>query len=107
MTSSTPGRRLKAARSRMKLTQQDVAKRVNQSVTTYKGWEQDRSKPRTYSMISRLCQVLHITIDYYISGAENTVLQPEQQRLLEKYDQLSPDMKKAVDMVIEGILSQG
>lgn len=83
------------------MTQQDVAVRLNQSVTTYKGWEQDRSKPRTFAIISKLCALLHITIDHYINGCENLILSPEQQQLLGVFEQCDADIQLAVMTIMK------
>lgn len=100
---TTPGSRLKAARLKMGYKQQGVANEINQSVETYKGWEQDRAKPRTYSITHKLCVYLHITIDHYVYGVENTVLSPEHQALIEKYDNASPAIQQAIDAILNEI----
>lgn len=90
----------------MKLTQQDVADRLNQSLTTYKGWEQDRSKPRTFSIISKLCALLHITLDHYINGCDNSILSLEHTALMHKYDQLTPEVQIAVHLVLDTMIEK-
>ncbi|SEQ48528.1 Transcriptional regulator, contains XRE-family HTH domain [Amphritea atlantica] len=98
---STPGSRLKAARQKIGLTQTGVAERLSQSVETYKGWEQDRARPRSYLIIKRLCTILHITIDHYIGGAENSCLAPDESCLLHHYRTLPQEGKDALNTILD------
>ncbi len=98
---STPGARLKAQRLRMGYTQQGVADHISQSIDTYRDWERDKAKPRTYATAAKLCRFLHMTMDHYICGAKNTVLQPEQVALLERYRMASKGIQQAVDLILK------
>lgn len=101
MARSTPGSRLKAARKQIGLTQLGVATLLSQSVDTYKGWEQDRSRPRSFTAIRRLCDILHISADHYISGTTNTLLQPDEKAILERYRQTPKKLQDVIHILLD------
>ncbi|WP_421865185.1 helix-turn-helix domain-containing protein [Motiliproteus sp.] len=64
------GERLRRARLKKRLRQQDVAQQLHMSVSTYKAWENGRGEPRSLSVAARLCDLLDISLDYYVTGRE-------------------------------------
>lgn len=72
VTIYTRAKRLQTARLSAGLRQSDVAKEMNRSVSTIKKWEQeDGPSPATLEDIAKLCQILNISIDYYINGRQH------------------------------------
>lgn len=106
MARSTPGSRLKTARTKIGLTQLGVANLLSQSVDTYKGWEQDRSRPRSFAIIKKLCEILHISIDHYITGTPNTILQPDEITLLEKYRQTPEELQSVINTLLDALTNK-
>ncbi|WP_051228011.1 helix-turn-helix domain-containing protein [Oceanospirillum beijerinckii] len=61
--------RLRLARVAAGFTQQTLAKRMNISLSTYRGWETpDGSEPNTLAKLIQLCQILDISIDWLLTG---------------------------------------
>lgn len=61
---SSVGAKLRQRRQSLKLTQQQVADRLNVTVTTVKNWEAGRYIPKLYlEQAKALCDLLEISLD--------------------------------------------
>jgi transcriptional regulator with XRE-family HTH domain len=79
--------RLKTLRSELKLTQGEIAEKLNIALTTYANWEQGTRTP-DYTILVRLSDLYSCSIDYLIgrTNNRNEVLNPpdEYQALIVK-----------------------
>lgn len=60
------GSRLKDMRSKRGLTQKDLAKRINKSVSAISAYESNAQTPPTDVLIS-IAQVLHVPLTYFVN----------------------------------------
>ncbi|WP_067519549.1 helix-turn-helix domain-containing protein [Endozoicomonas ascidiicola] len=63
----TAYKRLRFARNTAGLSQKQLAQMMNRSLSAVKEWEKD-SYPKTMHCIERLCEILDISMDWYIRG---------------------------------------
>lgn len=66
------GKRLKEARQRKKLTQEELAKKVNTKKTTISNYETGYSTP-AYDMLRDLSETLEVTTDWLIGVIDSTI----------------------------------
>ncbi len=64
---ATFGDRMAAARDAQGLTQHEVAERLGVNARTIKGWEEDRSEPRSNRM-QMLCGILNVSLVWLMTG---------------------------------------
>lgn len=92
--------RLKEARSRKKLSQNDLAKIVEVHVTNISRYERGENRPTT-EVLSRLAAALDITTDFLMNGstdevADTAITDKELLTLFKKASSLSNDKKQLV-----------
>ena len=92
--------RLKEARSRQKLSQNELANRVGVHVTNISRYERGENKPTT-QVLSKLAEALEVTTDFLMSGstdevAESNISDKELLSLFKRVNTLSNDKKKLV-----------
>lgn len=63
------GEKLRHLRKERGLTQQELAEKVMVAPSTIGMYEQGRREPDT-STLSKLCQVLHVSVDYLLSESQ-------------------------------------
>lgn len=98
------GARLKNARKEAKLSVDDVACKMHKSIHTVKSWESsDDRQPRTIKEIQRLCRLLNINVEWYLSGmgAKRTI--PEEQEILALYSKLKDEQKTAILILLRAM----
>lgn len=99
---STPGRRLKEQREKLGKQQKEVAHEVHKAPSTYKSWEQDRTRPKTWDDVVAVCKVLGITPQHYLSGEEWEMELPELlERLMKALDKLPEHQQAAIVEMVE------
>ena len=81
------GSRLSALRKKRGLTQRDLARRINKSVSAVSGYESNAQMPPTDVLESIAC-VLNVSLDYLVGFEHNEIystksLNPEQKEFLE------------------------
>ncbi len=59
------GARLREIRLSRKMTQKELAKRINKSITAISSYETDQQVPPTDVLVS-ICKVLHTSITYFV-----------------------------------------
>ena len=92
--------RLKEARRELKLTQQEVADKLSVAVSTYRHWEKD-TEPNSVLMVERLCDVVQISISWYIAGKHMDTLTKEEKILLDWFRRLNKEKQKAALKLLE------
>lgn len=68
--------RLKSARSRLKLTQAEFAKKIDVARTTYAMYEQGHREP-DYETLQRIADFYNVTIDYLLGRSDNPNMSEE------------------------------
>lgn len=63
------GKRIRAARNRLKLTQGELAKAIGAEQSTISGWETDDTRRPSRDMVPRLAKALKVTQQYLEYGA--------------------------------------
>lgn len=105
MPRSTPGRRLQQGRLKQRKRQEDVAKEIHKSVATYKSWEQDRTRPRTFSDIISVCSAAGISVQDFVEGKESQQKLPAiQERLLSLFNEFSEETQQRILDMLEGMV---
>ena len=61
--------RLKILRKQVKLTQAQIAEKLNISQQTYASWERGVKKPTQENLV-KIAQVLDVTVDYLVGNSE-------------------------------------
>lgn len=85
------GSRLKDMRSRRGLTQRDLAKRINKSVSAISGYESNVQTPPTDVLIS-ISQVLHVPFTYFVDLSCKDIYSAEG---------MSNDQREFLDLLFE------
>lgn len=97
---STFGERLKSARISQKLTQKQLAIKIDAKHNSVSDWENNKNKPDP-DTIELLCGVLGISPNYLLGAADDDTLSLKEKNLIEKYRHLDHHGTKIVDMVID------
>lgn len=63
--------RLKTLRKQVKLTQAQIAEKLNISQQAYASWERGVKKPTQENLV-KIAQVLDVTVDYLVGNSDNT-----------------------------------
>lgn len=91
--------RLKQARKAAKLSREHVAKAMYKSPHTIKSWETSSRQPRTLREVERLCEILGITVNWYLTGLppiKPIVPGEKEQELLALFSELTDRQKDAI-----------
>lgn len=88
--------RLKSARIESGLRQSDIARIMNRSVSTIKKWESDTgTTPSSLDDVSKLCEAVGISTDYYINGrSHRSRFSKEDIRIIELAKKMLPETKQ-------------
>lgn len=92
--------RLKQARRKLNLTQQEVANKLSIAVSTYRHWEKD-TEPNSLTVVERLCSVLGINTTWYITGKHMDTLTNDEKAVIKWLRGLSEEKRKAVLKLLE------
>lgn len=97
----TSATRLKNARTAKGLTQSEVAAHMNRSVSTIKHWEMENgTSPGNLDDIAKLCDLLDISTDYYITGHQDHFTRKDL-ATLEHIKSLSSQKRELIERLIE------
>ena len=80
-------KRLREIRKSRKLTQQELADKVNVAMRTYQCWEQGKHAP-SYDVLIMLADILNISVDYLLGRDEFIENQNNEANHLNKDKQL-------------------
>jgi transcriptional regulator with XRE-family HTH domain len=102
--------RLKEARTKNKLSQNELAKLVGIHVTNISRYERGENRPAT-DVLSKLANALDVTTDYLMSGsteqvAEENISDKELLSLFKKVNTLSVEKKKVVKELLAAFVLQ-
>ena len=61
--------RLKTLRKQVKLTQTQIAEKLNISQQAYASWEHGAKKPTQENLV-KIAQILNVTVDYLVGNSE-------------------------------------
>lgn len=64
------GRRIKALRKELKLTQDDIAKRLNISVAALSRYETGAFEPKSVELIVELANIYNVSTDYLLGKSD-------------------------------------
>ena len=101
----TFGERLKSARKAKKLTQKELALRINAAHNSISNWENDQNKPDP-DTIQNLCWVLEVTPNYFFFDAEQPTPvsesgpSSEAMRIARAYDAAEEKDRRAVRVIL-------
>ncbi|GGO89145.1 hypothetical protein GCM10011348_46210 [Marinobacterium nitratireducens] len=95
--------RLRAARKTKGLTRAQVADAIHVSESTYREWERGR-EPRSLDTAQRLCDVLGITMEYYLTGRDHSAsLTPPERAVVDLYRAILEERRACVVTVMEAL----
>lgn len=63
--------RLKTLRKQVKLTQAQIAEKLNISQQAYASWERGAKKPTQENLV-KIAQILNVSVDYLVGNLDNT-----------------------------------
>lgn len=103
--------RLKELRKEKNISLMNVANAIEVSDTSIMKWENDKSEPTAYN-IAKLAKYFGVSTDYllgienydYTIINQNNDLTIEEQRILQNYRKLDPELKKIVEYYTENVL---
>lgn len=98
---SAIGGRIAARRRQLRLTQEELADRMDVSPQMISYAEQGHKAMRPENLI-RLCAALDVSADYILTGRGR---EPEGGRLAEKLSRLSPEQLKQVETIVDCCLA--
>lgn len=100
MDKLTMGDRLKDARKRLNMTQEDLAERVD--VTTFYIGEIERgTKTPSLDLFIKLIEVLDVSADYLLRDTVSTGNVYGDKRMARKLENLSPKQRAAIEAIID------
>ena len=100
MDKLTMGDRLKDARKRLNMTQEDLAERVD--VTTFYIGEIERgTKTPSLDLFIKLIEVLDVSADYLLRDTVSTGNVYGDKRMARKIENLSPKQRAAIEAIID------
>lgn len=91
--------RLRQARKATGLSRNQLAILMHKSPHTIKSWETTARQPRTLREVERLCDLLGITVTWYLTGQPpmKPILPSEKEKeLLALFSELTDEQKEAV-----------
>lgn len=102
----TTGERLTELRSKLGLSQEQMADELGVKRSTYAKWEKDTNKPTR--KLKDIAAYFHVTTDYILgrtdvgdqppaAPASTPPLTPQDRELLHKYHTLTPDHQQDID----------
>lgn len=100
----TFGEKIKEARKAKKMTQKELAKKIDVAHNSISDWENDKSKP-DMDTIELLCGVLELAPNYLLATSEDG-FSPAEKLLIKQYRMLSPYSKEAIQIVIDRELNR-
>ncbi len=90
---------LKVYRKKARLSQQELAERMNVTRNTIVNWETDKSKP-DYSCIPALCSLLNIPVYRLFNMDPGGGLSPQEEQIISNFRLLSPMNRSVVDKML-------
>ncbi|SIO94676.1 transcriptional repressor DicA [Vibrio spartinae] len=80
------------------MSREDVAATMHKSPHTITSWETSDRQPRTMREIERLCQLLNITVIWYLAGKgpKHPISSTTEQELLSLFSGLNAEQQHAV-----------
>ncbi|HAS3598740.1 TPA: helix-turn-helix domain-containing protein [Vibrio cholerae] len=98
--------RLKQARVAAGLSREKVAAAMHKSPHTIKSWETTSRQPRTLREVERLCAIVDITVNWYLTGQQpmRPIKQGEKEReLLRLFATLTEKQQDAMLILMRSI----
>ncbi len=96
----TFGERIALQRKQLKLSQDDLAKKVGTSAPIIGRYERGEIKP-SIEMAKKIADELEVTVDYLIGGTANMVLDKKLLKRMEDIEALPPEEKEKVYYFID------
>ncbi|UYQ95511.1 helix-turn-helix domain-containing protein [Chitinophaga horti] len=96
----TFGERIALQRKQLKLSQDDLAKKVGTSAPIIGRYERGEIKP-SIEIAKKIADELEVTIDYLMGGAANMVLDKKLLKRMEDIEALPPDEKEKIYYFID------
>ena len=100
----TFGDKIKEARKTKKMTQRELAEKINVAHNSVSDWEHDKSKPDA-DTIELLCGVLEMAPNYLLATSENEFT-PAEKLLIRQYRMLSSYAKENIQIAIDRELNR-
>lgn len=101
--------RLLELRTEKKLSQREMAKKLNISQGTYNNWEHAKTQPSIEQLIE-ISRFFNVSVDYLIGNADDyglinvkDNLSPEQRKMLQLFNRLDHDTKTALITLLNSI----
>lgn len=107
----TFGEKIKQARMAKKLTQKQLAEKINAKHNSISDWEKDKCKP-DMDTIELLCGVLEVTPAYLMGSKSdddyaviigNLMSEPDILDFIEEYKALDKEDKKAIKQIVSSL----
>lgn len=92
--------RIREARIRKGLTQDEIAAMVPCSRYTYRRWERDR-EPKTLDVAVRVCEIAGIDLHYYMTGEILDKLSQEEAMIISAFRGMKEEEQKALCVLLE------
>ncbi|UVM80528.1 MAG: helix-turn-helix domain protein [Bacteriophage sp.] len=107
----TFGEKIKQARTAKKLTQKQLAEKINVKHNSISDWEKDKCKP-DMDTIELLCGALEVTPTYLVGSKSdddyatiigNLMSEPDVLDFIEEYKALDKEDKKAIKQIVSSL----
>ena len=92
--------RLRSARIRKGLTQDEIAEMIPCSRYTYRRWERDR-EPKTLDVAVRVCEIAGIDLHYYMTGEILDKLSQEEAMIISAFRDMKEGEQRALCVLLE------
>lgn len=99
------GKRLVELRKKKGMTQEEVAKKIHLTRSTYAQYEVDRRVPE-YATLQKLADFFEVSIDYIVGRTDipNKVLSEGARKIIDSLDLSDEEIMKTVKLEVDGIL---
>jgi transcriptional regulator with XRE-family HTH domain len=94
------------------MTAKQLTQELGIGATTVSDWKREKSSPSP-AILVKMAHILNVSVDYLL-GIEKTVVSaespdspqtPDERSLIEKYRTMSPEKRKALDVIIGSMLN--
>lgn len=82
------------------MKKKEFAEKIGVSRNTIQNWKKADSMP-TLSVIERICEVLHITVEQFFAGMGNPEVENAEREFLGAWRMLTEKEKSAISVVLE------
>lgn len=95
------GNRLKRLRENKKLSQQQLADKLNINRSTYARYELNKTQP-DYETLQKLAEFYNVSIDYILTGVDTKLTEKDERDIAKRMEKIKNDLRNAEGLSFHG-----